>query len=42
MVVDRFGYPGGNMEPGMIGGAPYMEIPKIMGGRLPDISGEFL
>jgi NADPH-dependent 2,4-dienoyl-CoA reductase/sulfur reductase-like enzyme len=28
MVIDRFGYPGGNMGPGMIGGAPNMEIPS--------------
>ena len=42
MVVDRFGYPGGNMGPGMIGGAPYMEIPKSMGGRLSGIPGEFV
>jgi len=26
MLVDRFGYPEGNMGPGMIGGAPNMEI----------------
>ena len=30
MVVDRFGYPGGNMGPGMIGGAPNMEIPEAI------------
>ena len=42
MVVDRFGYPGGNMGPGMIGGAPNMEIPETMGGRLPGIPGEFI
>ena len=42
MVVDRFGYPGGNMGPGMIGGAPYTEIPKSMGGRLPGIPGELI
>lgn len=28
MVVDRFGYPGGNMGPGMIGGAPNLELPE--------------
>ena len=42
MVVDRFGYPGGNMGPGMIGGAPNMELPEIMGGLLPGIPGEFI
>jgi len=42
MVVDRFGYPGGNMGPGMIGGAPNMEIPEAMGGLLPGIPGEFI
>ena len=42
VVVDRFGYPGGNMGPGMIGGAPNMEIPETMGGRLPGIPGEFI
>lgn len=42
MVVDHFGYPGGNMGPCMIGGAPYMEIPDIMGGSLPGVPGEFV
>jgi flavin-dependent dehydrogenase len=42
MVVDRFGYPGGHMGPGMIGGAPNMEIPETMGGCLPGIPGEFI
>jgi len=44
MVVDRFGYPGGNMGPGMVGGAPNMEIPEALfdGGRLPGIPGEFV
>jgi len=42
MVVDRFGYLGGNMGPGMIGGAPYTEIPKAMGGLLPGIPGELI
>ena len=44
MVVERFGYPGGNMGPGMVGGAPNMEIPEAIfkGGRLPGIPGEFI
>ncbi len=44
MVVDRFGYPGGNMGPGMMGGAPCLEIPDSVykGGRLPGIPGEFV
>lgn len=42
MVVDRFGCPGGNMGPGMVGGAPNMEIPKPMGDRLTGIPGEFI
>jgi len=42
MVVDRFGYPGGNMGPGMVGGAPCMEVPEDMGGRLTGIPGEFI
>ncbi|MFC1525659.1 FAD-dependent oxidoreductase [Candidatus Latescibacterota bacterium] len=44
MVVDRFGCPGGNMGPGMMGGAPNMEIPPALfeGGRLPGIPGEFI
>ena len=42
MVVDRFGRPGGNMGPGMVGGAPNMELPKVMGDRLTGIPGEFV
>jgi len=42
LVVDRFGYPGGNMGPGMVGGSPNMEIPKAMGDRLTGIPGEFI
>ena len=42
MVVDRFGYPGGNMGPGMIGGAPDLELPKTMPDGLPGIPGEFI
>ena len=42
MVVDRFGCPGGNMGPGMVGGAPNMEIPEAMGDCLPGIPGEFI
>ena len=42
MVVDRFGCPGGNMGPGMVGGAPNMEIPKPMGDCLTGIPGEFI
>ena len=42
MVVDRFGYPGGNMGPGMIGGAPYLELPDSMAEGLAGIPGEFV
>lgn len=42
MVVDRFGYPGGNMGPGMIGGAPSLELPPTMGNGMPGVPGEFL
>lgn len=42
MVVDRFGYPGGNMGPGWIGGAPNLELPKSMENGLPGIPGEFV
>jgi hypothetical protein len=42
MVVDRFGYPGGNMGPGMIGGSPNLELPDSMAGGLPGIPGEFV
>jgi predicted nucleic acid-binding protein len=42
MVVDRFGYPGGNMGPGMIGGALNLELPDSMAKGLPGIPGEFV
>jgi hypothetical protein len=42
MVVDRFGYPEGNMGPGTIGGAPNLELPDTMAGGLPGIPGEFV
>lgn len=42
MVVDRFGYPGGNMGPGMIGGAPSFELPPAMKDGMPGVPGEFL
>jgi len=43
MVIDRFGYPGGNMGPGMIGGAPNLELPESMAKTgLPGIPGEFV
>ena len=44
MVVDRYGYPGGNMGPGMMGGAPSLEIPTALfeEERLPGIPGEFV
>ena len=43
MVVDRFGYPGGNMGPGLIGGAPNLELPDSMAKNgLPGIPGEFV
>ncbi len=43
MVVDRFGYPGGNMGPGLIAGAPNLELPESMiKNGLPGIPGEFV
>ncbi len=43
MVVDRFGRPGGNMGPGLIGGAPNLELPESMAKTgLPGIPGEFV
>jgi hypothetical protein len=43
MVVDRFGFPGGNMGPGLIGGAPNLELPKEMAQEgMPGIPGEFV
>lgn len=42
MLVDRFGYLGGNMGPGMIGGAPNFELPASMCGVMPGIPGEFV
>ena len=39
MVVDRFGYPGGNMGPGMIGGAPNIDCRSIDPSSVP---GEFI
>ena len=43
MVVDRFGYPGGNMGPGLIGGAPNLELPEAMAKTgLPGIPGELV
>ena len=43
MVVDRFGYPGGNMGPGLIGGAPNLELPETMAKEgMPGIPGEFV
>ena len=42
MLVDRFGYPGGNMGPGMIGGAPNLELPDAMAEGMPGIPGEFV
>ncbi|MCD6296035.1 MAG: FAD-dependent oxidoreductase [Deltaproteobacteria bacterium] len=43
MLVDRFGYPGGNMGPGLIGGGPNLELPESMvKNGLPGIPGEFV
>lgn len=42
LVVDRFGYPGGNMGPGMVSGAPDMELPDSMKGGMPGVPGEFI
>jgi len=43
MVVDRFGRPGGNMGPGLIGGAPNLELPKSMAeAGMPGVPGEFV
>ena len=42
MVVDRFGFPGGGSGPGLIGGAPTLELPDTMPDGLPGIPGEFV
>lgn len=42
MVVDRFGCPGGNMGPGMFGGAPDLELPPVFRDGLPGVPGEFV
>ena len=42
LVVDRFGYPGGNMGPGMVGGAPDLELPDDMKKGMPGVPGEFV
>ena len=42
LVVDRFGYPGGNLGPGMICGAPDMEPPPAFADGLPGVPGEFV
>ena len=43
MVVDRFGYPGGNMGPGLIAGAANMQLTKSMVETgLSGIPGEFV
>ncbi len=43
MVVDRFGRPGGNMGPGLIAGAPNLELPESMAKTgMPGIPGELV
>ncbi len=43
MVVDRFGYPGGNMGPGLMGGAANIQLPeRMLKNGLPGVPGEFL
>ena len=42
MVIDRFGYPGGNMGPGLIGGGPGLQLPDSMADGMPGIPGEFV
>ena len=43
MVVDRFGCPGGNMGPGMVGGAGNLELPESMSKEgMTGIPGEFV
>jgi hypothetical protein len=42
MLVDRFGALGGGMGPGLIGGAPNLELPAAFKGVLPGIPGEFV
>ena len=42
IVVDRFGCPGGNMGPGMVGGASTLELPESMSEGIPGIPGEFV
>jgi len=41
LVVDRFGRPGGNMGPGMICGAPDLELPPLYARGMPGVPGEF-
>jgi len=43
LLVDRFGRPGGNMGPALIGGAPNLELPDVYAkAGLPGIPGEFV
>ena len=42
LVVDRFGFPGGNMGPGMSGGAPDLELPPVFADGMPGVPGEFV
>jgi len=43
MVIDRFGRPGGNMGPALMGGAPNLELPDLMArAGMPGIPGEFV
>lgn len=42
LVVDRFGYPGGNMGPGLICGAPDLELPPMFAAGMPGIPGELV
>ena len=42
LVIDRQGQPGGNIGPGLFGGAPSLELPRTMEKGLPGIAGELI
>lgn len=42
LVIDRQGQPGGNIGPGLFGGAPSLELPPSMGKDMPGIAGSII
>lgn len=42
LVIDRQGQPGGNIGPGLFGGAPSLELPPSMEKGMPGIAGELI